>query len=87
MPWKSITPDEVKGLKFARGNNQENKWAGAIEAALKGPVRIDVEPDSNIQSLKWSLSRAIKKAGDTVQMSTLADKTAVILTKKDAPSK
>ena len=35
----------------------------------------------NLQSLKWALSRAIKKAGLNIQIATLADKSGVVLTK------
>lgn len=78
MEWKAITPDELKGLKLAGARSNGHDYGPLFEAVAKGPVRIDVEPEK-LQSLKWSLSRAIKKAQIKIIVATLADKTGVVL--------
>lgn len=87
MEWKAITPDELRGLKLAGARSNGHDYGPLFDAVAKGPIRIDVASDK-LQSLKWSLSRAIKKAGKKIIVSTLADKTGVVLKMADeVPSK
>ena len=84
MDWEAITPEEAKTLKYSSRSGTESPYAKLLEAVEKGPVKVSVPPDSNLQSLKWALSRQIKKSGKKVVIATLADKTAVILSKEAA---
>lgn len=79
MQWKQITADEAKNLKFASRTGNESPYVALLEAVEKGPVRVDVPPDSSLQSLKWALSRQIKKSGKKVVVATLADRSGVVL--------
>jgi hypothetical protein len=81
MEWKSISEDELKGLKLASRAERESSYEPLFKAVEKGPVRIDAPADGKLQALKWRLGRAIKKAGLQITMATLADKSGVILTK------
>jgi len=79
MQWKPITAEEAKSLKFASRTGKESPYVALLEAVEKGPVRVDVPPDSTLQSLKWALSRQIKKSGKKIVVATLADKSGVVL--------
>lgn len=79
MQWKQITSDEAKGLKYASTTGKESPYTALLAAVEQGPVRVDVPEGSSLQSLKWALSRQIKKSGKKVVVATLADRTGVVL--------
>ena len=81
MEWQPLTQDEVKNLQFSSRTGKESPYKAILDAAEKAPVRVNATEQMNLQSLKWALSRAIKKAGLSIQISTLADKSGVVLTK------
>ena len=81
MDWKPISQDEVKGLQFASRSGKESPYQKILDATEKGPVRVNISDEINLRSLKWALSRAIKKADLKIQIATLADKTGVVLTR------
>lgn len=81
MEWQPLSPEEVKGLQFSSRTGNESPYKAILDAANKAPVRVNASEQVNLQSLKWALSRAIKKAGLKIEIATLADKTGVVLTK------
>ena len=84
VEWSSISQEEVKSLQFASSNGKDNPYADILAAVEKGPVRVNVSEDKKLQSLKWGLQRAIKRAGAKITIATLADKSGVVLTKQAA---
>jgi hypothetical protein len=82
MNWKPLSAEEAKGLKYASRTGKESPYKALLDAVEQGPVRVDVPPDSTLQSLKWALSRQIKKSGKQVVVATLADKSGVVLSKE-----
>ena len=89
MDWEAITPEEAKTLKYASTSGKESPYVKLLEAVENGPIKVNVPADSNLQSLKWALSRQIKKSGKKITISTLADKSGVVLRKEaaDPPKK
>lgn len=87
MDWQPLSQEEVKGLQFSsRSNGKESPYKAILDAADKAPVRVNASEQVNLQSLKWALSRAIKKAGLNIQIATLADKSGVVITKVNTPA-
>ena len=82
MDWQPLSQDDVKALQFSsRSGSKDSLYKAILDAAEKSPVRVNASEQMNLQSLKWALSRAIKKAGLSIQISTLADKSGIVLTK------
>jgi hypothetical protein len=80
MDWKPLTAEEEKTLKYASRTGKDSPYTALLAAVEKGPVKVSVPADSSLQSLKWALSRQIKRSGKRIVISTLADKSAVVLT-------
>lgn len=84
MEWKPLTTEEATNLKYASITGRDSPYQAILDATEKGPVQVNVPKDGNLQSLKWALSRQIKKSGKKIIMATLADKSGVVLTKESS---
>lgn len=84
MNWEVISNEEAKTLKYTSRTGKESPYVALLDAVEKGPVKVCVPEDGNLQSLKWALSRQIKKSGKKIVISTLADKSGVVLSKEAA---
>jgi hypothetical protein len=81
VEWKQITQEEAKGLNYSSRTGKESPYKAILDAVEKGPVQVNISEDVSLQSLKWALQRRIKSSGAKIAMSTLADRSGVVLTK------
>ena len=79
MQWKPITPAEEKTLTYSVRTGKESPYTPIVEAAKKGPVHVTATDETNLQHIKWGVSRAIKRTGAKVEMAVLADKSGVVV--------
>jgi hypothetical protein len=87
LEWSTITTEEAQSLKYSSRTGTEGQYQGLLDALEKGPIRIPVPKDSKLDSVKWAVGRAAKKAGVKISIATLDDKSGVVVTKvNEAPA-